>query len=61
MIYLFCFNGTGNLAEYLNIFAIIILAIFVYEAGNKRHNESKQLQHDLNKPIIIFKLLQLEI
>lgn len=48
----------GTIADFLNIVAVIFLAIKVYSADQKRHNESQGLERGLNKPILIFKIVQ---
>lgn len=58
-----CFltDNWGAIADFLSLFAVIILAVIVYHADQKRHSESQNLARDLNKPILVFKIFQTDI
>lgn len=60
--YLCCFHclfadNWGTFADCLNVIAVIGLGVVVLCADRRRHNESQQLQKDINRPILVFKML----
>jgi hypothetical protein len=54
ILYYLSYIDWGQLPDYLIVITTTAIAYFVYEADNKRANESQVFERELNKPLIGF-------